>query len=235
MHGYDMTDMHELTQRLARLQESIRQCEARYARVPGSVTLIAVSKLQPVSAIAQALAAGQLAFGENYLQEAQAKITSLAAQPIEWHFIGPVQGNKTAEVATNFSWVHTLDRLRIAERLNKQRPAELPPLNVLIQVNISGEDSKHGILADALPALVAEVAALPRLRLRGLMTMPAPGTDFGAQRAAFARLAALARSSAVSMDTLSMGTSDDFEAAIAEGSTMVRLGTAVFGPRRADA
>ena len=235
MHGYEMTDMHELTQRLTRLQESIRQCEARYARAPGSVTLIAVSKLQPVSAIAQALAAGQIAFGENYLQEAQAKITSLATQSIQWHFIGPVQGNKTAEVASNFSWVHTLDRLRIAERLNKQRPAELPPLNVLIQVNISGEDSKHGIVADALPALVAEVAALPRLRLRGLMTMPAPSTDFGLQRAAFARLAALARSSAVSMDTLSMGTSDDFEAAIAEGSTMVRLGTAVFGSRRADA
>ena len=235
MHGHNMTDMHELAQRLARLQESIRQCEARYAREPGSVGLVAVSKQQPASAIAQALAAGQHAFGENYLQEAQTKITSLAAQPIEWHFIGPVQGNKTAEVATNFSWVHTLDRLRIAERLNRQRPTELPPLNVLIQVNVSGEDSKHGIRGEALPALVAEVAGLPRLRLRGLMTMPAPSVDFSAQRAAFAHLAELARSSAVMMDTLSMGTSDDFEAAIAEGSTMLRLGTAVFGPRRADA
>lgn len=235
MHGHDMTDMHTLAQRLVRLQESIRQCEARYARVPGSVALVAVSKRQPGSAIAQARAAGQLAFGENYLQEALAKIAGLAAQPIEWHFIGPVQGNKTADVAANFNWVHTLDSLRIAERLNRQRPADLPPLNVLVQVNVSGEGSKHGIAADALPALVAQIAALPRLRLRGLMTMPAPSTDFSAQRAAFACLAALARRSAVTMDTLSMGTSEDFEAAIAEGSTMVRLGTAVFGPRRSDA
>jgi PLP dependent protein len=235
VHGHNMTDMHELAQRLARLQESIRQCEVRYARVPGSVALLAVSKQQSAEAIAQAFAAGQRAFGENYLQEAQAKITSLAAQPIEWHFIGPVQGNKTAEVAANFSWVHTLDRVRIAERLNKQRPAELPPLNVLIQVNVSGEESKHGISAEALPGLVSAVTALPRLRLRGVMTMPAPNQDFGAQRAAFARLAQLARSSAVTMDTLSMGSSDDFEAAIAEGSTIVRLGTAVFGPRRVDA
>ncbi len=235
MQGHNMTDMQELAQRLARLRESIRQCEVRYARVPDSVALLAVSKQQSAQAIAQALAAGQRAFGENYLQEAQAKIASLAAQPIEWHFIGPVQGNKTAEVAANFSWVHTLDRIRIAERLNKQRPPELPPLNVLIQVNVSGEESKHGISAETLPALVDAVAVLPRLRLRGLMTMPAPSTDFGTQRAAFARLAELARSAAIPMDTLSMGSSDDFEAAIAEGSTMVRLGTAVFGPRRADA
>lgn len=235
MHGHDMTDMQELAQRLARVQESIRQCEARYARVPGSVALVAVSKRQSASAIANACAAGQRAFGENYLQEALAKIATLSAQPIEWHFIGPVQGNKTAEVAANFSWVHTLDRIRIAARLNQQRPAHLPPLNVLIQVNVSGEDSKHGIVADALSALVVEVALLPRLRLRGLMTMPAPRTDFGAQRAAFACLADLARASPVAMNALSMGTSDDFEAAIAEGATMVRLGTALFGPRRPDA
>ena len=235
MHGRDVTDMHELAQRLARLQETIRQCEARHGRIPGSVALVAVSKRQSASAIANACAAGQRAFGENYLQEALAKIANLTAQCIEWHFIGPVQGNKTAEVAANFSWVHTLDRIRIADRLNKQRPAALPPLNVLIQVNVSGEHSKHGIVADALPALAAEVAVLPRLRLRGLMTMPAPSTDFGAQRAAFACLAELARGSTVAMDSLSMGTSDDFEAAIAEGATMVRLGTALFGPRPADA
>ncbi len=226
-----MTDMHELAQGLARLQETIRQCEARHDRAPGEVALLAVSKGHPVSVIESAFAAGQRAFGENYVQEALAKIAGLAALPIEWHFIGPVQGNKTAEVAANFSWVHTIDRLRIAARLNSQRPADLPPLNVLIQVNVSGEASKHGVAADALPALAAEVARLPRLKLRGLMTLPAPSADFTAQHAPFALLAKLARDSAVPMDTLSMGTSDDFEAAIAEGATIVRLGTVLFGPR----
>jgi len=226
-----MTDMHELAQRLARLQETIREYEARHGRAPGSVGLLAVSKRHPVSAIESAFAAGQRAFGENYVQEALGKITALATLPIEWHYIGPLQGNKTAEVAANFSWVHTIDRIRIAERLNNQRPAHLPPLNVLIQVNTSGEQTKHGIVAAALPALAAEVAALPRLKLRGLMTLPALSGDFAAQRAPFAHLARLARDSAVPMDTLSMGTSDDFEAAIAEGATMVRLGTVLFGPR----
>lgn len=224
-------DMHELAERLARIQETIREFETRHGRVAGSVALLAVSKRQPVSAIEAACAAGQRSFGENYLQEALTKISALATFPIEWHFIGPVQGNKTADVAANFSWVHTIDRLRIAERLSAQRPAHLPPLNVLIQINVSGEDSKHGIAADALPALAAEVAGLPRLKLRGLMTLPAPNPDFGAQRAAFAVLRELAASSAVAMDSLSMGTSDDYEAAIAEGSTMVRLGTVLFGPR----
>ncbi len=231
MRGRHMMDKLELAQRLAHVQESIREFEARHHRVPGSVALLAVSKRQPVSAIEGVFAAGQRAFGENYLQEALAKITALATYPIEWHFIGPVQGNKTADVAANFSWVHTIDRLRIAERLSHQRPDHLPPLNVLIQINVSGEDSKHGIGVDALPALAAEVAALPRLKLRGLMTLPAPNPDFGAQRAAFAVVRELACASRVPMDSLSMGTSDDFEAAIAEGSTMVRLGTVVFGAR----
>lgn len=231
MLGRD-TDMHELAQGLARLQETIRDYELRYGREPGSVALLAVSKGHPSSAIAGACAAGQRVFGENYLQEALAKIADLTSLAIEWHFIGPLQGNKTAEVASNFSWVHTIDRMRIAERLNKQRPADRPPLNVLIEVNVSGEASKHGIAAEALPALVAEVVKLPHLKLRGLMTLPAPRTDFSAQRAAFAQLAKLARDSAVPMDTLSMGTSDDFEAAIAEGATIIRLGTALFGPRR---
>lgn len=226
-----MMDMQQQAQRLARVTETIREYEKRHGRVPGSVALLAVSKRQPVSAIEAAYAAGQRAFGENYLQEALTKQAALAALPIEWHFIGPVQGNKTADVAANFSWVHTIDRMRIAERLDHQRPAELPPLNVLIQVNVSGEDSKHGIDADALPALAAEIARLPRLKLRGLMTLPAPTADFGAQRAAFAVLRELAAASPLAMDSLSMGTSDDFEAAIAEGSTMVRLGTIVFGPR----
>ena len=231
MHGRDTTDMHELAQGLARLQESIRNYELRYGRDPGSVALLAASKGHPTRTIASAFAAGQRVFGENYVREALAKIADLATLAIEWHFIGPVQGNKTAEVAANFSWVHTIDRMRIAERLNNQRPAQLPPLNVLIEVNVSGESSKHGIVAEALPALVAEVVKLPRLKLRGLMTLPAPSADFSAQRAAFAQLAALARDSAVPMDTLSMGSSDDFEAAIAEGATMLRLGTALFGPR----
>lgn len=226
-----MMDMQQQAQRPARVTETIREYEKRHGRVPGSVALLAVSKRQPVSAIEAAYAAGQRAFGENYLQEALTKQAALAALPIEWHFIGPVQGNKTADVAANFSWVHTIDRMRIAERLDHQRPAELPPLNVLIQVNVSGEDSKHGIDADALPALAAEIARLPRLKLRGLMTLPAPTADFGAQRAAFAVLRELAAASPLAMDSLSMGTSDDFEAAIAEGSTMVRLGTIVFGPR----
>ena len=226
-----MTDMHELAQRLARVKETIREAELRHGRVPGSVSLLAVSKRHPVSVIEDAFAAGQRAFGENYVQEAVAKISSLATFPIEWHFIGPLQGNKTAEVAANFSWVHTIDRMRIAERLNNQRPAHLPPLNVLIQVNVSGEESKHGIVADALPALASEVARLPRLKLRGLMTLPAPTTDVAQQRAAFAMLRELAAASPVAMDSLSMGTSDDFDAAIAEGSTIVRLGTVLFGPR----
>ena len=231
MQGRDTTDMHELAQGLAHLQETIGEYETRHGRDHGSVTLLAVSKGHPTSAIAGAFAAGQRAFGENYAQEALAKIAKLATLAIEWHFIGPLQGNKTAEVAANFSWVHTIDRIRIAERLNNQRPAHLPPLNVLIQVNISAEASKHGIVAEALPTLAAEVAKLPRLKLRGLMALPAPSANFSAQRAAFALLAKLARDSAVSMDTLSMGTSDDFEAAIAEGATMIRLGTALFGPR----
>lgn len=231
MHGRDTTDMHELAQSLARLQETIHDYALRYGRKPGSVALLAASKGHPTRTIADACAAGQRVFGENYVQEALAKIADLATLAIEWHFIGPVQGNKTAEVAANFSWVHTIDRMRIAERLSNQRPAHLPPLNVLIEVNVSGEASKHGIVAEALPALVAEVVKLPRLKLRGLMTLPAPRADFSAQRAAFAQLAKLARDSAVPMDTLSMGTSDDFEAAIAEGATIIRLGTALLGPR----
>ena len=227
-----MTDMQDIASRLARVQESIRACERRHGRAPGSVALVAVSKTQGAVAIASAFVLGQRAFGENYVQEALAKVAALAALPIEWHFIGPLQANKTAEVAANFSWVHTIDRMRIAQRLNNQRPGHLPPLNVLIQVNVSGEETKHGIVAEALPALAGEIAALPRLRLRGLMTLPAPTPDFAAQRAAFATLAELARRCPVPLDSLSMGTSDDFEAAIAEGATMVRIGTAVFGPRR---
>ena len=225
------TGMEEVKARLARLDQTLRALEARHGRMPGSVALVAVSKRHPPAAVLAAYAAGQRAFGENYVQEGLAKIAELAHCAIEWHFIGPLQSNKTAEVAANFAWVHTVDRVKIARRLHDQRPSRLPPLNVCIQVNISGEASKHGVSAQALPALIEAVAALPRLRLRGLMALPAPGTGIVEQRAAFAALAALKAASKLALDTLSMGTSDDFEAAIAEGATLVRLGTAIFGPR----
>ena len=223
--------MQDIAARLAELQRTLGECARDHGRRADSVALLAVSKRQPASAIAAAYAAGQHAFGENYVQEALVKIAALSALAIEWHFIGPLQGNKTAEVAANFSWVHSLDRVRIATRLNAQRPRTLPPLNVCIQVNVSGEASKHGICAEQLPALAQAVASLPQLRLRGLMTLPAPTVDVAAQRAAFATLARLAAACAPPLDTLSMGTSADFAAAIAEGATWVRIGTALFGPR----
>jgi pyridoxal phosphate enzyme (YggS family) len=229
MHGPSGVD--EVPARLARVLATIRELEARYGRPPGSVGLVAVSKRQPAAAVRAAHAAGQRAFGENYAQEGTAKIAAVAERPIEWHFIGPLQGNKTAAVATAFDWVHTIDRERIARRLHEQRPAHLPPLNVCIQVNISGEASKSGIAPEALPGLVDAVHALPRLVLRGLMALPAPATTEAEQRRAFAQLARLAAACPGALDTLSMGTSDDFAAAIAEGATLVRLGTAVFGPR----
>ena len=223
--------MSEVRERLERLKETIRTCELRYGREPGSVALVAVSKRQPVEAVREALAAGQRAFGENYLKEAKTKIETLAEPTAVWHFIGTVQSNKTAEIAALFDWVHTVDREKLARRLSEQRPAGRPPLNVCLQVNTSGEESKGGIAPSALPALIEAVAELPRLKLRGLLALPAPETVFERQRRAFAQLARLAAESAASFDTLSIGTSGDFEAAIAEGSTMVRIGTAVFGPR----
>jgi PLP dependent protein len=224
--------MSDLAKRLDVVRAALRDAAIASARPADAVQLLAVSKTQPASALREAWGAGQRAFGENYLQEALAKQEALADLPIEWHFIGAIQSNKTAAIARAFDWVHTIDRLRIAERLQARRGDDLPPLNVLIEVNVSGEPSKHGVTPAALPALIPAVAALPRLRLRGLMTLPAPSADVAAQRAAFRVLATLARSSVVPLDTLSMGTSDDYRAAIAEGSTLVRLGTAVFGPRR---
>jgi len=217
--------------RLAGVLEAIAVAAERHGREPGDVGLVAVSKRHPASAIRAAYAAGQRRFGENYLQEALAKQDELADLDIEWHFIGAIQSNKTADIAARFDWVHTIDREKIARRLNDQRPDDRAPLNVLVEVNISGEASKHGIMPAELPALLETIAMMPRLRLRGLMSLPAPVDDFAAQRRAFAALAALAATSATPLDTLSMGTSDDFEAAIAEGATLVRIGTAVFGPR----
>jgi len=201
-----------------------------------SVTLLAVTKTFGPQAVRDAHAAGQRAFGENYVQEALEKMQALAdlRDPIEWHLIGPLQSNKTRVVAESFDWVHTIDRLKIAERLSAQRDAGLTPLQVCLQVNISGEASKSGVAPADVPALARAVAALPRLRLRGLMAVPEPGGDFAAQRAphrALARLLAGLNDAGLALDTLSMGMSADLEAAIAEGATIVRVGSAIFGDR----
>lgn len=198
------------------------------------VRLLAVSKTFGPEAVAQAYAAGQTAFGENYIQEAVEKIAALRELPIEWHCIGPIQSNKTRLVAENFAWAHTVDRLRIAQRLSEQRPPELPPLQVCIQVNVDGGATKSGVVpADAL-ALARAVAALPRLQLRGLMCIPEPAPDFAAACALFARAKTLfddLKRAGLKLDTLSMGMTADLEAAIHAGSTLVRVGTAIFGGR----
>ena len=203
-----------------------------------AVDLLAVSKTFGADAVIEAALAGQVAFGENYLQEALEKIAAVRAQrpeaPIEWHFIGPIQSNKTRAIAENFDWVHTVERLKIAERLSQQRPAHLPLLNVCLQVNISGEASKSGALPEETAALAASVAALPGLRLRGLMAIPEPVTGFELQRIGFRALRELyesLRSDGLALDTLSMGMSADLDAAIAEGATIVRVGSAIFGQR----
>lgn len=198
------------------------------------VRLLAVSKTWPADSVREAAAAGQHAFGENYVQEGVAKVDELAGLGLEWHFIGPLQSNKTRLVANRFSWVHSIDRLKIAERLSEQRDVHLPPLEVCIQVNVSGEASKSGVAPPDLPELARAVAVLPRLRLRGLMTIPEPTPDVALQRARFASLRAMRdelNAAGLALDTLSMGMSDDLEAAIAEGSTLVRVGTAIFGSR----
>ena len=223
--------MNEVRERLERLRQSIRECESRFGRESDSVELVAVSKRQPAEAVREAFVAGQRDFGENYLKEAKFKIEALAEPDIRWHFIGAIQSNKTAEIAALFDWVHTVDRDKIARRLSEQRPAELGPLNVCIQVNISGERTKNGIGPDNLSALIETISGLPRLNLRGLMALPAPESLFERQRENFASLRGLVKASAESLDHLSIGTSGDYEAAIAEGSTMVRIGTALFGPR----
>ncbi len=210
----------------------IRTAERQFQRPPHSVRLLAVSKTHPASAVAELAAAGQRDFGENYIQEALDKIAELAALDLEWHFIGPIQANKTRSIAEHFAWVHSVDRLKIAERLNAQRPADLPPLNICLEVNIDREPSKHGFDESELADMARTVATLPRLRLRGLMAIPAPAADFAAQRQPFARLREWKeRLNIAGLDTLSMGMSDDLEAAVAEGATLVRIGTALFGPR----
>lgn len=230
--------MSTIQQNLQDVRSRIAAAAQGCARAPEEITLLAVSKTKPVAAIAEAIAAGQRAFGENYVQEGVDKIQHFATLPegkaLDWHFIGPLQSNKSRLVAEHFAWCHTVDRLRIAQRLSDQRPAGMPPLNVLIQINISDEQSKSGIVLAELPALAEAVAALPNVRLRGLMAIPAPEEDYQRQLAVFGQMsdAFLALQQRYpQVDTLSMGMTDDMAAAIAAGSTLVRIGTAIFGAR----
>jgi pyridoxal phosphate enzyme (YggS family) len=219
------------------LQQRIREYESKYHRDPNSVSLIAASKGQSAEKILEAYQAGQTRFGENYLQEALDKMHQLEAigtALIEWHFIGPLQSNKTRKIAEHFSWVHSVDSMKNAQRLNDQRPLHLPPLNICIEVNISHEDSKSGVSIDELESLARFCSSQPRLKLRGLMAIPEPEENLERQRNAFRQLFTLylsLRQLGLELDTLSMGMSEDYEAAIAEGSTMVRIGTALFGAR----
>lgn len=226
--------MSDIAQQLRAVRERIAAAARASGRDPGAVQLLAVSKTKPAAAVATAYAAGQRAFGESYVQEALDKIATLAELDIEWHFIGRLQSNKTRAVAEHFAWVHSLSELRHAERLATQRPAALGPLNVCLQVNLSGEDSKGGVSAAGLAPLAQAVAALPGLRLRGLMTLPDPDRPRVTQRATFRRLGELRNAlnaDGLGLDTLSMGMSDDLEDAVAEGATWVRIGTAIFGSR----
>jgi pyridoxal phosphate enzyme (YggS family) len=202
-------------------------------RPPDAVRLLVVSKTFPGAAVREAFAAGARAFGENYVQEGLAKVDELIdlRSQIEWHLIGPLQSNKTRPVAEQFDWVHSVDRPKVAQRLSEQRPADLPPLNICLQVNISAEASKSGLLPGEVAALAHQVAALPRLRLRGLMAIPEPGPGALAQHRAMARLFAALQAEGLALDTLSLGMSADLEDAIAAGSTMVRVGSAIFGAR----
>lgn len=234
--------MSLISHNLQAVHEAIADAARRYDRNPTEIALLAVSKTFSVDAVYQAWQAGQARFGENYVQEAVDKIAALPAliadaekiKQVEWHFIGPIQSNKTRPIAENFAWVHSVERDKIALRLSEQRPAHLPDLQICLQVNVSGEASKSGVTPDQLPALARYVASLPRLRLRGLMAVPEASEDVAQQRAAFQQLAQLKNDlceQGVELDTLSMGMSGDMDAAIAEGSTIVRIGSAIFGKR----
>lgn len=227
--------MTPIAQNLAAVHARIAAAARAAGRDPRSIELLAVSKGQGLEALEAARAAGQTAFGESYLQEALPKIQTFAGRGVSWHFIGPLQSNKTRAAAEHFDWLHSLDRVALAARLSAQRPATSVPLNLCLQVNVSGEASKSGVSPAELPALVEACIKLPHLRLRGLMAIPAPSPDFESQRAPFRELRRLfdgLRAAGHPLDTLSMGMSDDLEAAVAEGATIVRIGTAVFGPRQ---
>ena len=223
--------MSTIAGNIAQVEARIRAAALAVQRDVTSIHLLAVSKTKPAGALREAHAAGIRDFGENYLQEARAKQVELADLPLCWHFIGPIQSNKTRDIAEHFAWVHSVDRLKIAQRLSEQRPADLPPLNICIQVNVSGEASKSGCTPADLPALAAAISALPRLKLRGLMAIPEPTEDRAEQDAAFAQVRTLQESLNMGLDTLSMGMSHDLESAIAQGATWVRIGTALFGAR----
>ncbi|MEW6342628.1 MAG: YggS family pyridoxal phosphate-dependent enzyme [Paraburkholderia sp.] len=228
--------MSDLVHNLAAVQQRIDRAAQLASREPRSVALLAVSKTFPADDVRAVHAAGQRAFGENYVQEAVAKIEALAdlRASLEWHFIGPLQSNKTRPVAENFDWVHSVDRLKIAQRLAEQRPAHLPPLNVCLQVNVSGEATKAGVTPAEAAGIAQAVAALPQLRLRGLMSIPEPAGTVEAQRVPHRQLRELfeqLRAGGLELDTLSMGMSADLEAAVLEGATLVRVGTAIFGAR----
>ncbi|MFP3516358.1 YggS family pyridoxal phosphate-dependent enzyme [Pseudomonas sp. SIMBA_077] len=223
--------MSTIAGNIAQVEARIRAAAEAVQRDVTSIHLLAVSKTKPAAALREAYAAGLRDFGENYLQEARAKQVELTDLPLCWHFIGPIQSNKTREIAEHFAWVHSVDRLKIAQRLSEQRPTDLPPLNICIQVNVSGEASKSGCTPDDLPALAAAIQALPRLSLRGLMAIPEPTEVRAEQDAAFAKVESLQQSLNMGLDTLSMGMSHDLESAIAQGATWVRIGTALFGAR----
>lgn len=229
--------MNDIAHNLAQVRDKISAAATRCGRASEEVTLLAVSKTKPASAVAEAIAVGQRAFGENYVQEGVDKIRHFqdaGAEGLQWHFIGPLQSNKSRLVAEHFDWCHTVDRLRIASRLSEQRPAGLAPLNVLIQINISDEESKSGIALSELDALAAQIVELPGVRLRGLMAIPAPVSDYERQFAVAQQMAVAfdaLKSRYPTVDTLSLGMTDDMDAAIAAGSTMVRIGTAIFGER----
>lgn len=229
-----MPDDHLLKQRYEQLLSRIREAESAAGRPPGSTRLLAVSKTRDAEEIRALAGLGQRRFGENYLQEAERKIEQLQDLALEWHYIGRIQSNKTRPIAERFDWVHSLASLKHARRLSEQRPAHLSPLNICLQVNTSGEESKEGHTPDELSQLIGDYATLPNLRLRGLMTLPAPAEGEEEQRRPFRLLRQLQEDLAtpdIRLDTLSMGMSDDLEAAIGEGATLIRIGTAIFGPR----
>lgn len=223
--------MSTIADNILQVSSRIQAATQAANRSEDSVQLLAVSKTKPAQALREAYAAGLRNFGENYLQEALGKQLELADLPLIWHFIGPIQSNKTRSIAEHFAWVHSVDRLKIAQRLSEQRPADLPPLNICIQVNVSGEASKSGCTPQDLPALAQAISVLPRLKLRGLMAIPEPTEDRAEQDAAFAAVQKLQASLDLPLDTLSMGMSHDLESAIAQGATWVRIGTALFGAR----
>lgn len=223
--------MSTIAENIAKVRARIREAAQASQHDLTTIGLLAVSKTKPAQAVREAHAAGIRDFGENYLQEALGKQQELTDLDLIWHFIGPIQSNKTKQIAEHFQWVHSVDRLKIAQRLSDQRPAHLPPLNICLQVNVSGEASKAGCKPEELAALAQAVTQLPQLKLRGLMTIPEPTDDITEQHAAFARLRELRDNLNLDLDCLSMGMSHDLEAAIAEGATWVRIGTALFGAR----